>query len=50
MDREKVIDRVKLLLKLAESPNENEAANAKTLADKLIAKQEIKPNKLTRGI
>lgn len=36
-----ILQKVKLLLNLATSPNPNEAANAKELADKLIAKYNI---------
>lgn len=46
MEREKVIEKIKLLLKLAESPNPNEAANAQALADSLIAKHEISPEEV----
>ena len=41
MLREDAINKVKLLLALTKSPNTNEAANAQTLADKLIAKYEL---------
>lgn len=37
-DKAPIIAKVKLLLKLAQSPNENEAANAKAMAEKLIEK------------
>lgn len=46
MDREKVIAKIKLLQKLMESPNENESANAKALADSLIEKHGIQPSEL----
>lgn len=46
MDREKIIEKIKLLLKLAESPNENEAANAKVLADSLLTKHGIDPEEV----
>jgi len=46
VDREKVISKIKLLQKLMESPNENESANAKALADALIEKHEIKLSEL----
>lgn len=41
-----VLQKVKLLLNLATSPNPNEAANAKELADKLIAKHNITEEEL----
>lgn len=46
MEKEKVISKIKLLLKLAESPNENESANAKALANSLIEKYGISPEEL----
>jgi uncharacterized protein DUF2786 len=41
MTREDAVKKVKLLLALAQSPNENEAANAKSMADKIIEKHEL---------
>ncbi len=41
-----ILQKVKLLLNLASSPNPNEAANAKELADKLIAKYNITEQEL----
>lgn len=46
MDREKIIEKVKLLFKLAESPNENESANAKALAEAIIEKHNLQPSEL----
>lgn len=46
MDREKVIEKIRLLQKLMESPNENESANAKALSDALIEKHGIQPSEL----
>lgn len=43
---EATLHKVKLLLNLATSPNVNEAANAKALADKLIEKYKITPEEL----
>ena len=45
-DNEAVLQKIKLLLKLASSPNENEAANARTMADRLIAKYNITEEEL----
>lgn len=42
-----ILQKVKLLLNLATSPNPNEAANAKELADKLIAKYNITEQELS---
>lgn len=42
-----ILQKVKLLLNLASSPNPNEAANAKELADKLIAKYNITEQELS---
>lgn len=43
---EATLQKVKLLLNLATSPNVNEASNAKALADKLISKYNITPDEL----
>lgn len=43
---ESILSKVKLLLNLANSPNPNEAENARGMADKLIAKYEITPEEL----
>jgi hypothetical protein len=43
---ETVLNKVKLLLNLANSPNENEAAAAQAMADKLIAKYNITEEEL----
>lgn len=43
---ESILKKVKLLLNLANSPNQNEADNARTLADKLIAKYNITEDEL----
>lgn len=43
---EPILNKVKLLLNLANSPNENEAANAQAMADKLIAKYNITEEEL----
>jgi hypothetical protein len=43
---ESVLNKVKLLLNLANSPNPNEAENAKAMADKLISKYNITPEEL----
>lgn len=43
---EAVLQKIKLLLKLASSPNENEAENARAMADKLIAKYNITEEEL----
>lgn len=45
-DNEAVLQKIKLLLKLASSPNENEAANARAMADKLISKYNITEEEL----
>lgn len=46
MTPETVLNKIKLLYRLAESPNEHEAANARDMADKLIAKYNISPEEL----
>ncbi len=43
---ESTLNKIKLLLKLANSPNPNEAANARAMADKFISKYEITPEEL----
>jgi len=42
-----ILNKVKLLLNLASSPNPNEAANARELADKLISKYNITEDELS---
>jgi hypothetical protein len=46
MTPESVLNKIKLLTRLAESPNEHEAANAREMVDKLIAKYNIAPEEL----
>jgi hypothetical protein len=41
MSQERILNKIKFLLNLANSPNENEAKNARDMADKLIAKYNI---------
>jgi|GEM_PF-2688603 hypothetical protein len=41
MSNELILNKIRLLLNLASSPNENEAATARDMADKLIAKYNI---------
>lgn len=41
-----ILNKVKLLLNLAKSPNENEASNAQAMADKLISKYNITEDEL----
>lgn len=45
-DRAEILNKIKLLLNLTKSSEENEAATAQTLADKLIAKYSITPEEL----
>lgn len=46
MTPESVLNKIKLLSRLAESPNEHEAANAREMVAKLIAKYNISPEEL----
>ena len=46
MAQEFILNKIKLLLNLANSPNEHEAANARDMAEKLIVKYEISPDQL----
>lgn len=43
---ESILQKIKLLLKLTASPNPNEAENAKSMADKLIAKHNVSEEEL----
>jgi hypothetical protein len=46
MDNEFILNKIRLLLNLANSPNENEAKNARDMADRLVAKYNITPEQL----